>query len=52
MPEPVNLDTLIAIDHLLSEEDKLVRASVRRFVKERYLPVRQSFLPRSSSRRT
>ncbi len=38
MPEPVNLDTLIAIDHLLSEEDKLVRASVRRFVKERYLP--------------
>jgi glutaryl-CoA dehydrogenase len=38
MRDPVSLDSLMAIDSLLSEEEKLVRASVRRFVKERYLP--------------
>lgn len=38
MSDPVSLDTLISIDHLLSDEEKMVQASVRRFVKERYLP--------------
>jgi len=38
MPEPLSLDALIAIDHLLTEEEKMVVATVRRFVKERYLP--------------
>ncbi|MBK6516083.1 MAG: acyl-CoA dehydrogenase family protein [Polyangiaceae bacterium] len=38
MADPVSLDALISIDHLLSEEEKLVQATVRRFVKERYLP--------------
>ncbi len=38
MPEPLSLDALIAIDHLLSEEEKMVRSTVRRFVAERYLP--------------
>ena len=38
MPEPISLDALIAIDHLLSEEEKMVRETVRRFVQQRYLP--------------
>lgn len=38
MAEPLSLDQLMAIDHLLSEEEKMIQASVRRFVKERYLP--------------
>ena len=38
MGEPISLDTLVAIDHLLTDEEKMVRESVRRFVKERYLP--------------
>jgi len=49
MPEPLSphdlpskgllsLDALIAIDHLLTDEEKMVVATVRRFVKERYLP--------------
>src|SRR5690349_21620100 len=36
--EPLSLDALIAIDSLLSEEEKMVREAVRRFVRERYLP--------------
>src|SRR5512147_208969 len=36
--EATSLDALIAIDSLLTEEEKMVRSSVRRFVKERYLP--------------
>lgn len=36
--EPLSLDALIAIDSLLSEEERMVRDSVRRFVRERYLP--------------
>jgi glutaryl-CoA dehydrogenase len=35
---PLPLDELIAIDRLLSDEEKMIRDSVRRFVKERYLP--------------
>jgi glutaryl-CoA dehydrogenase len=36
--DPVSLDTLMAIDPLLSDEERMIRDSVRRFVKERYLP--------------
>jgi glutaryl-CoA dehydrogenase len=36
--EPLSLDDLIAIDPLLSEEERMVRETVRRFVRERYLP--------------
>jgi glutaryl-CoA dehydrogenase len=36
--EPLPLDDLIAIDPLLTDEERLIRASVRRFVRERYLP--------------
>jgi len=38
MAEPLPLDELIGMDALLTEEEKLVRATVRRFVHERYLP--------------
>lgn len=38
MTEPLTLDQLSAIEPLLSDEEKLVRESVRRFVRERYLP--------------
>ncbi len=38
MTDPLSLDALIHIDHLLSDEEKMIQASVRRFVKERYLP--------------
>ena len=36
--EPITLDQLSAIDHLLSDDEKMVRATVRRFVRERFLP--------------
>src|SRR5262245_47719551 len=36
--EPLPLDELVAIDPLLTEEERLMRDSVRRFVRERYLP--------------
>lgn len=38
MPEPLSLAELSATDGLLSEDERLVRDTVRRFVKERYLP--------------
>ncbi len=38
MPDPISLERLIAIDEHLSEEERMVRDTVRRFVKERYLP--------------
>ncbi len=38
MAEPVSFEKLIAIDAHLSEEERMVRDTVRRFVKERYLP--------------
>ncbi len=38
MSEPMSLDALSAVDSLLSEEERLVQQTVRRFVKERYLP--------------
>ncbi len=38
MAEPTSLDDIIAIDSLLTDEEKMVRSTVRRFVKERYLP--------------
>ncbi|WP_206080980.1 acyl-CoA dehydrogenase family protein [Polyangium aurulentum] len=37
-PEPLSLDALIAIDGLLTEEERMIRDTVRRFVRERYLP--------------
>jgi glutaryl-CoA dehydrogenase len=36
--EPLSLDALIAIDSLLTDEERMIRDSVRRFVRERYLP--------------
>ena len=36
--EPLPLDELIAIDPLLTEEERMIRDTVRRFVRERYLP--------------
>ncbi|HTJ81567.1 MAG TPA: acyl-CoA dehydrogenase family protein, partial [Polyangiaceae bacterium] len=38
MTEPMSLEALIAVDGLLSEEERMVQSTVRRFVKERYLP--------------
>jgi len=38
MTEPMSIEALTAVDGLLSDEEKMVRATVRRFVKERYLP--------------
>jgi glutaryl-CoA dehydrogenase len=36
--DPLSLDQLMAIDPLLTEEERMIRDSVRRFVRERYLP--------------
>jgi glutaryl-CoA dehydrogenase len=36
--DPLSLDHLIAIDALLSDEERMIRDTVRRFVRERYLP--------------
>jgi glutaryl-CoA dehydrogenase len=36
--EPMSLDTLSALDAHLSEEERMIRDSVRRFVRARYLP--------------
>ena len=36
--DPLSLDQLMAIDPLYSEEERMIRDSVRRFVRERYLP--------------
>jgi glutaryl-CoA dehydrogenase len=36
--EPLSLDQLMAIDPLLSDEERMIRDAVRRFVRERYLP--------------
>jgi glutaryl-CoA dehydrogenase len=38
MADRITIEQLIQIDDLLSEEERMVRDSVRRFVKERYLP--------------
>ncbi|MAF27598.1 MAG: acyl-CoA dehydrogenase family protein [Gemmatimonadota bacterium] len=35
---PVSLDDLIALDETLTDEEKLVQKTVRRFVRDRYLP--------------
>jgi glutaryl-CoA dehydrogenase len=36
--EPLSLDSLIGIEPLLSEEERMIRDTVRRFVRERYMP--------------
>ena len=36
--DPLSLDNLMAIDPLLSDEERMIRDTVRRFVRERYLP--------------
>ena len=36
--DPLSLDQLMAIEPLLTEEERMIRDTVRRFVKERYLP--------------
>ncbi len=36
--DPLSLDQLIGIDPLLSDEERMIRDTVRRFVRERYLP--------------
>ena len=38
MPEPLPLDQLIGLDPLLTDEERMIRDTVRRFVRERYLP--------------
>jgi glutaryl-CoA dehydrogenase len=38
MAEPLPLDELLAIEPLLSDEERMMRDAVRRFVAERYLP--------------
>ncbi len=38
MPDPISLEQLLSIDEVLSEEERMVRDTVRRFVRERYLP--------------
>ncbi len=38
MAEPLSLDDLIGMDALLTEEERLIRGTIRRFVHERYLP--------------
>ena len=38
MADPMPLDAITAIEHLLTDEEKMIRDSVRRFVKERFLP--------------
>lgn len=38
MPEPMSFEKLLSLDAVLSEEERMVRDSVRRFVRERYLP--------------
>lgn len=38
MAEPLSLDDLMGIQGLLSEEERMVQSTVRRFVRERYLP--------------
>lgn len=37
-PPPLSLDALTAIDGLLTDEERMIRDTVRRFVRERYLP--------------
>lgn len=37
-PTPLSLNDLMAIEPLLTEEEQLIRDTVRRFVRERYLP--------------
>ncbi len=36
--DPVSLDALMAVEHLYTDEERLIRDAVRRFVRERYLP--------------
>jgi len=36
--DPLSVDQLIAIDPHLSDEERMIRDTVRRFVRERYLP--------------
>ena len=38
MAEPLPLDELIALEALYTEEERMIRDTVRRFVRERYLP--------------
>src|SRR5688572_8138745 len=38
MRDPVSLEALAALDVHLSDEEKMIRNTVRRFVRERYLP--------------
>jgi glutaryl-CoA dehydrogenase len=38
MTEPMPLEALTAIEHLFTEEERMIRDSVRRFVRERFLP--------------
>src|ERR1051326_4674060 len=38
MSEPLSLDALSALDEHLSEDERMIRDTVRRFIRERYLP--------------
>ncbi len=38
LAEPMPLEALAAIEHLLTDEERMIRDSVRRFVREKFLP--------------
>jgi len=38
LAEPLSLDALTSIEHLFTDEERMIRDSVRRFVREKYLP--------------
>lgn len=38
LPEPMPLEALAAVEHLLTDEERMIRDSVRRFVREKFLP--------------
>ena len=48
MQEPLTLADLAGVDILLSEDERLVQDTVRRFVRERYLPRAAEFFENES----
>src|SRR5260370_16947412 len=48
MQEPMTLSDLAGTEGLLSEDERLIRDTVRRFVRERYLPGAAEFFEKES----
>ncbi len=48
MPEPMPLSALAGTDALLSEDERLIQDTVRRFVRERYLPRAAEFFEKET----